>query len=232
MAFTVLQKYTTITTSEINDNFYHIACGSWLPRGGTLLDTTNGVYDLGSDNYRWENAYINNVNTSNITLESISDSIVLIGSHEINGANTATSRISFSINGDAYDFLEISVFTPAQGSKNYLSFNGYSNLSCSYYEISFVDTTIIHSNNSSYAPVISASSTTNTANIYSVVNCNTKTGGYRNMKSATMMTSDSDVVSYSQIAICYFTNTSSTITTLVFTGSFNTGASIKIWGNT
>lgn len=61
MPFTIFQKYRKIDATEMNDNFYHCFQGDWLPRGGVSLTATTGVYDLGSDVYRWNNVYVQNL---------------------------------------------------------------------------------------------------------------------------------------------------------------------------
>ncbi|MCP4648900.1 MAG: hypothetical protein GY853_02300 [PVC group bacterium] len=64
MSFTAFSYETTIAASEMNDNFIHVAQGNLFPRGGSVLEETNGVYDLGSDSYRWLNTKFNNVHLS------------------------------------------------------------------------------------------------------------------------------------------------------------------------
>jgi hypothetical protein len=65
MAFTKFQYETTISAVEMNDNFYHVAQGDLLPRGGDNLDTTSGAYDLGEDGNRWANIYGNTLQLYN-----------------------------------------------------------------------------------------------------------------------------------------------------------------------
>jgi hypothetical protein len=41
------------------DNFYTISQGDRLPRGGTNLDPTTGVYNIGDSTYYWDEVYCN-----------------------------------------------------------------------------------------------------------------------------------------------------------------------------
>ncbi len=60
--FTVFQPYHIIEASQFNDNFSIIGEGDWLPRGGTILDPSTSIYDLGSTSYRWNNLFVNTLN--------------------------------------------------------------------------------------------------------------------------------------------------------------------------
>lgn len=53
MPFTTFAFNTTISSSEMNDNFFHIAQGHFLPMAGTNLSVTATEPDLGSQSYRW-----------------------------------------------------------------------------------------------------------------------------------------------------------------------------------
>lgn len=64
--FYIFAKGNLIDADEINSNFYHSYQGDLLPRGGTSLTPTTGVYNLGSDIYRWRDIYCNTISTVNI----------------------------------------------------------------------------------------------------------------------------------------------------------------------
>jgi len=64
MAFHTFISYTTITASDMNDNFQFVGGSHWLPRGGASLDATNGVYNLGSQSFYWDNVYVNSLSVS------------------------------------------------------------------------------------------------------------------------------------------------------------------------
>jgi len=232
VAFTVLQKNTTITATEVNDNFYHIACGDLIPRGGTSLGATTGVYNLGSDMYRWDVVHANNIYATNMTVDYVNNSRCLIDSYEISGKNTATTRISFSLNGDAYDFLEISFCTPAQNTLSALYINGDSSTVYSLAYLYFYGTSINAGALSPWIPAIHLTCFDSSELIYTIIKLNSKSGSARSIISSGVRASDSDISGLFFFSISYNTNTSITITSLVFTGAFNTGTSIKIWGNT
>ena len=61
MAYTLLEKGHTVSATDFDNNFKHVGQGDLLPRGGTLLETTDGAYDLGSDSYKWNNVHVQNL---------------------------------------------------------------------------------------------------------------------------------------------------------------------------
>lgn len=64
MSFRIIKNSTTADPNDVNNNFYHIMRGDFLPKGGDRLDYTDGVYDLGNTNYRWNDFHVNNVYAS------------------------------------------------------------------------------------------------------------------------------------------------------------------------
>lgn len=95
MAYTYLQNRTKGVASQVQANFEHIGSGNLLPMGGTNLDYTTSVYDLGSDTYKWNNIYTNNItNKYNEEIHQFENIVNYI-------LSSATSRIEFSgLNGD------------------------------------------------------------------------------------------------------------------------------------
>lgn len=234
MAFTSFTKNTTITASEVNDNF-SIRSGNWMPLGSTTLVNVGSTHNLGSDVYRWYNVYCNNAYASNAIVDCVDRSICLIDSYEISGNNSSTTRISFSINGDDYDFLEISVFQPMATLNSGLYVNGETNGSIYSHNLAaltFRDATITSTPPCVFLPFMSFGTSTGECFTYSIIRMNTKSGVPKNYQSSSFLVLDDDTLSYTIFAVSYYTNTSATLTSLVFGGSFNTGASIKIWGNT
>lgn len=65
MPFTVFVESTTAYANEVMDNFYTIAQGDRLPRGGANLDPTTGAYNIGSASYYWDEVYCKTVDISN-----------------------------------------------------------------------------------------------------------------------------------------------------------------------
>ena len=73
MAFTILQESTTAFSNKVNDNFYHIADGTFYPREGTSLTAvslvTASAYNLGSSSYEWNNLFCNNLYYDSISAD-------------------------------------------------------------------------------------------------------------------------------------------------------------------
>ena len=58
MAFHIFQANTLVDPSAVMDNFYHVGEGHLLPRGGTSLDATTSVYDIGTSDAKWKEIHI------------------------------------------------------------------------------------------------------------------------------------------------------------------------------
>ena len=96
MAFTTFVSGTAADADEVMANFYHIAQGDRLPRGGTSLDPTNSVYNIGATATTWAGLHCVNFDCTNIEITGsiTSDSVkhVLISS-------TVTNTSSIEITG-------------------------------------------------------------------------------------------------------------------------------------
>jgi len=98
MAYTYLKNSTTADVVEVRDNFTHVASGSRLPMGGSMLAATTGAYDLGASTAVWNNVFCNNLEISG-SISSSRQLWVLLS--EVIVTETGTSIISFSgLNGD------------------------------------------------------------------------------------------------------------------------------------
>ena len=122
MPFTTFTKNTTISAAEITGNFDHIGAGDMLPRGGTSLSPTTGVYNLGSDSFKWNDIFATNLN---ITGE-LSQCINLIAETTL---SATASNIEFTgLNGDTDVIYFLRTFIHAATTTNYiiysLIFNG------------------------------------------------------------------------------------------------------------
>jgi len=94
----ILINSTTADASDVNDNFYHIAQGSRLPMGGQSLSSTDGVYDLGSDSYRWNTLYCNNIDfdgtaNGNLWVKVHEETVENVSDLEITGLNGDTDEM-------------------------------------------------------------------------------------------------------------------------------------------
>lgn len=61
MTWVTLVDGTTADADEVMNNFYHVAQGDVLPRGGSTFAATSGTYDLGSTSYMWRRLYANEI---------------------------------------------------------------------------------------------------------------------------------------------------------------------------
>ena len=61
MAYTLLEKGHTVSATDFDNNYKHVGQGHLLPHGGSLLEETTGVYDLGSDAYKWNDVHVQNL---------------------------------------------------------------------------------------------------------------------------------------------------------------------------
>lgn len=67
MAFSIFTSGAS-DADAVNANFYHIAQGTRLPRGGTSLDPTTGIYDVGSGTYKWNSFFVNSLSCANLNI--------------------------------------------------------------------------------------------------------------------------------------------------------------------
>ena len=100
MSFTVFQNNTTHDAIEVNDNFYHIAQGDFIPRTGVSLTAdVTGLIDLGSSSYKWDSLYANAIvagSVSGIGIWNLITTVILSASSSdinITGLNGDTDGI-------------------------------------------------------------------------------------------------------------------------------------------
>jgi len=150
MAWTTLVNSTTIDAPSVNNNFYHVALGSILPLGGSGMEATTGVYDIGSSTYRWNNIYATNVNLSgsmtvsgNVTVNNltVSGTLTVSGNQfwrvlAIAEITSATDTIEFTgLSNGQYMFYAYSYKTITVSNDCFMTFNGDTGSSYTYYEI-------------------------------------------------------------------------------------------------
>lgn len=238
MSFTVFQENTTISASEMNNNFYWCGQGNWLPMGGNSLANTNGLYDIGSDTYKWNNVYLNNANLTG----SIQKSFSLLTSFEVNSINTQTSRIEFSgLNGDddKIYYILTKVCSVTNTTDSTIGFNINGDSSTNYTRIfTEFDTVAVTRNFSLNNVTISVGfennlATAGTHNMFA----ETFLYGYSNTEKVALSNGIENFLNMyvskgTRIASVY-NNATDTITSLVFYrlggGIFKTGSSIQIF---
>jgi len=58
MTFTRVSSGDTISSSEMQSNFEHVGAGDMLPKSGdTAMSAVNGVFNVGSPEYKWNDVY-------------------------------------------------------------------------------------------------------------------------------------------------------------------------------
>ena len=142
MTFRIFYDNTTADASDTNDNYYHIGQGSRNPMGSSVLTPTTGVYDLGSDTYKWNNIYTDNIvndyfDSNGMTWRFIAKSTI----------NTATSRIEIDglsgvtvDNRQEYLFKYMFITETSTATEIKLHFNA---VSTGAYKTFFIDATDI-----------------------------------------------------------------------------------------
>lgn len=234
MSFTSFTKKTLILAEEVNDNYLHVRQGNWMPLGGDNLDETTSVYNIGSDLYKWDTAYINNVYAGAADIGTVNDSLILIDSYTIDENNTATSRIEFTgLNGDENEFYHVSFYDCDQSTASKIYLNGDSNTSnYSYIRLNFNSTNVVVNYSSTSNPYFGYAGYTSTVNCsFSFANIHARQRANQKKKIFidNVRMGDLETRAIEKRGIRW-NNTTDTLTSIVFTGEFNTGASIKIWG--
>lgn len=145
MAFTILKKDTLIDEIEINNNFYHIRQGDFLPRAGESLTAIDNSLNMGETANRYNDLHCNNLevetNITNVwylvaatTLDATASSIEFTGLNSDNdqmynialkavSGTTATFVINIYFNGDStaanYGFQKtVAQSTAVTGTRN------------------------------------------------------------------------------------------------------------------
>jgi len=235
MAYHVIQQSTTTDANDVRENFEHIGSGSRLPMsiGSGGAGYTDSTYDLGSSAYKWNNLYCNEIILNGETFTSWNR----ISTTEITSGTVARIEIT-GLNGDTdieYEIIARIISGDATSQSYYLHCNGDSASNYAYEEIN------------GNAAVVSASINSATGYYLSIVNQQTTTtkiifgNGKLYAKTGYERTFISDFLGKASEKYCPFiintgqiwNNTSSTITSLVFTGptttSFATGTFIDIY---
>ena len=226
MPYILLEKGHTISADDFNNNYYHVGQGHLTPKSGTLLEETTGLYDLGSNAYRW-----NDVHIQNIELQSggeIPKCMHIIA--EVTLTATASSIEFTGLNGETDKIYEIicNLKGYATGSTA-LIFNSDSATNYGYQLIYVLGTTITAARN-------------NASNIFlGWLFLNTTTGQYiknhiicyanNNIKLILQKDADSIGDTYIRAQHIYgqVWNNSETLTSMKFNGHFSPNTHIEIW---
>ena len=230
MSFTILQKNTTITASDVNDNFIHVGQGDLLPRSGTSLTAIGSTYNLGSDQYRWSGVNVNNIFCDTANVSKFGGSYYYLDGYEINSINTATTRISFDISAYSNKYIEASIYLADCTTNAYLFLNGLSTVSFSESYLLY-NTTYTAYYTTTTSPLVAYAGTTETANCcFSKITLNFGISFGYFIKFMSVCGSEDPYIQNYVYGNVLNNSTTTIITSLVFTGKFQTGASIKLWG--
>lgn len=213
MAFRIFYNSTTADSQDMNDNFYHIAQGSIMPRTGQSLTSTDSAYDIGSSSYKWDSAYIDTINCSTVSFTgSITCDKIWTFLYEYT-MPSGTSSARVEITGVDYEYYKFIV----ECGQVFLRPNGDSSLSYRYSEYQALTTnTYTTSWGTNTAIVIGDASAT--THMYFKSNPGFKSGG------------SYDVLDKNEqlLAGTYLWTSTDTITSLVFS-CFGNSVSFKIY---
>jgi hypothetical protein len=230
MSLTTIQNSQSADNDVMNNNFYALAQGTIYPRGGTSLDPTTTTYSLGDSTHRWSKLYANSFMTDAPPEDSAG---LKHFDYKVLSQDITTTRIEISgINGDGIDqylyniFININAEAPSTW---YFYFNGVS--TTTEYRYSYMydsGGSLGFATGNSNLPILTLETTTSdTLTCFSYIKTHMKTGAVRRVF-ATYGLLASDLRIYALSGL--YTNTSSTITSIVLQGS-NTATTghITIW---
>jgi hypothetical protein len=226
MAFTIVYKGQTISATDFNDNFYHIAQGNLLPCGGNSLVATTGVYDLGSVSYNWNNVHVQNVNLNG----ELQGAMNLIS--EVTLTTTSTVIEFTGLNGETDELYEIICNIKGYATSTVWMFPN-SDSQTNNYGIHYIRgrSTVIDSlRDTSFTGLWIGLSMYDTS-----TSKNTKSNSiiYSNSINKTILTKMADSVGDTYIrsnpTIGQVWNNSAILTSLKFTGYFDPGTNIQLW---
>lgn len=245
MTWHVLENSTTADASDINDNFDHVAAGSRLPMSsvGVSFASTDSAYDLGSDAYRWENGYFNNIDIATLTTSERSI-WHLIASTTI---DSVTSSIEFTgLNGDELSQYLLSCrinFTSSFAfSGVFLMFNGDTNSNYGFVEMYIQSTSVLgfRANVQDYIYLHQKNGTPTTGSIYfNQATIYSKVGSSRFVNIFDISEASGTVFEVFGVKGGIWDDSSSTITSIklislysggTFGSFFGTGTSVQLWG--
>ena len=125
--FRILYDSTTADAADLMDNYYHVFKGSIEPKKGVYLRPTTSVCNVGSDTYKWNNAFIDKLNVDSVTYTgSITSSKIWELCYSLEVLST-TARIEISgLNGDSFTAYRLVMNYFDTSGENYIHINGNS----------------------------------------------------------------------------------------------------------
>ena len=228
MPFSIFYPETTVSAADMNANFQHIGAGNWLPLGGTLLEATTGVCDLGSLSYPWKNVFVHTLNVSGY---SNTNNWNMISSVTL--SSTATSVEFTGLSGDVLritgNFVFSSPGTFTIGSDYFLYFNSDSGTNYGETGRQNYTGTLYTVKNTSTAGIGFAAYTSGSNSFDCTLYARPGTQRMLIAKHC-VVRSTAVILSEYQTAMIW-NNTSATITSFKFSGTFpfDPGTAIQVW---
>ena len=228
MAYTLLEKGHTISATDFDNNYKHVGQGDLLPRGGTLLETTDGAYDLGFESYKW-----NDVHVQNLEIQSggeVQHCMNLIAETTLTA--TASSIEFTGLNGETDEIYEIICNLKAYATTAARLYLNEDSLTSNYgFQYIF----------ESGAGITAARSLAYNGIYLVVIGYDTTTALYTKAKFTTYANNDpklflgkinsnvGDTYIREFWQAGYVWNNTDTLTSMKFTGNFDPGTNIQIW---
>jgi len=241
MGFNIFQQNTLVDPSSMMDNFYHIGEGDMLPRGGTSLSSTSGVYDLGNNDNKYAEIHVQNVNISG----ELSSAWNLISRTEL--ANTSMLIEIADLSGDTDEIYNI-IFRGVIGTAGasgliYMSVGGstgsiITGTNYGYQTLNATGTTVVASRSTTNAGFVigrhSTGITTSSELVFADVYLYAKTGNERMTIADSLNNASGDYVPQTYLVGGILSDTTATITSIKFWGAgasttFYTGTIIEVW---
>lgn len=244
MAFTILVNSTPADASDVNADFYHVAQGSRLPMGGTSLEATTNVYDLGSSIASWNNLFCQNIYIGS-TITTVDKSLWTLIS-EIELSSPAASIEFTGLNGDSQLEYRIITMMPRLGTttalalKTEMFLNNDSGTNYGVQNIQGADTVVsanrYTSITSMYFDTLQVNASYTSYYFYNSI-LYPRTGFVRMMLTNSIeLARTNNIIGYVKDYAHVWNNTTDTISSIKFdllasasSSNFNTGTHIQLW---
>ena len=223
----ILINSTTADAADVNDNFYHIGKGSVMPMAGDYLRPTDSACDLGTAAYKWNNAFIDNIDCSTVSFSgSITCDRVWILLHEVDSLNDSiTSRMEFSVSGHEYNEFYINFISIiSSANQKLLFFNGDSSTAYTHIALGMNSSGLLSENTSAKSGIRLDNPNVSTTPGVTRVHVSGKSGNSRVIFTEYC----NSVIRGALFGNCLWKNTSDAITSLTFT-NLATSTSIRIY---
>jgi hypothetical protein len=233
MSFTICKSGYTISSTDIMNNFYHVGQGNFLPMGGSSLDNTSGVYNIGDAFHIWKNSFFSgSITTENFSLFNTSGMSNFMDLIYALYASATASRIEITgLNGDTANIYKLMCKFVNNTTTISLFVNGVSSTAnyyrdCNFYHDSAVTNTF---GTVSGMPICVGTASSSEIQNVSDITLFARTGTPRYVMVDQICGVDGTTIG-GEIKLCaHYNNTSSTLTSIVIEGDIRIGTSILLW---